>query len=83
MNPAVLRQLAYVIRTCKRFNVETSICGQAGSKKEMVKFLVENGIDSLSVNADAAKDISEYVKELEDKLISGTDKEPRKYQPGK
>ena len=83
MHPAVLHQLAYVIRTCKRFNVETSICGQAGSKKEMVKFLVGNGIDSISVNADVAKDISDYVKKLEDEMITGTDKEPRKYQPGK
>ena len=40
-------------------------CGQAGSKKEMVKFLVQKGIDSISVNPDAAKEISDYVVELE------------------
>jgi pyruvate,water dikinase len=79
MHPAVLRQLEYVIRVCKKYGVETSICGQAGSKKEMVKFLVEKGIDSLSINADVAKEISEYVKEVEDSLIKGTDKEPRQY----
>lgn len=65
MNPAVLHQLEYVIRICKKNNVETSICGQAGSKKEMVKFLVGKGIDSISVNADVASDIAEYIKELE------------------
>ena len=65
MNPAILYQLAYVIRICKRKNVESSICGQAGSRKEMVKFLVENDIDSISVNADMAKEISEYVAEIE------------------
>ncbi len=65
MHPAILHQLAYVIRVCKRNGVETSICGQAGSKKEMVKFLVENGIDSISVNADAAKEIAEYIEEIE------------------
>ncbi len=80
MNLAVLYQLEFVIRVCKRNNVETSICGQAGSKKEMVKFLVEKGIDSISVNADKAKEISEYVAELEKSLVSGTDEEPRKYQ---
>ncbi|MFH1364960.1 MAG: phosphoenolpyruvate synthase, partial [archaeon] len=58
MHPAVLHQLAYVIRVCKREGVESSICGQAGSKKEMVKFLVENGIDSISVNADSANEIA-------------------------
>ncbi len=67
MDPAVLHQLEYVIRICKKEGVETSICGQAGSKKEMVKFLVEKGIDSISLNADAAEDIAEYIKELESK----------------
>ncbi|MEK6840728.1 MAG: phosphoenolpyruvate synthase [Nanoarchaeota archaeon] len=67
MHPSVLSQLAYVIRICRKNGVETSICGQAGSKKSMVKFLVEQGIDSISLNADAAADISEYVSELEKK----------------
>lgn len=65
MNPAILYQLEYVIRVAKRNGVETSICGQAGSKKEMVKFLVERGIDSISVNADIAKEIGDYIAELE------------------
>jgi pyruvate,water dikinase len=67
MDPAVLHQIEYVIRMCKKMNVKTSICGQAGSKKEMVKYLVELGIDSISVNADVAADIAEYIKELESK----------------
>ena len=69
MHPAVLYQLSYVIRAAKRYNVETSICGQAGSKKEMVKFLIENKIDSISVNADAAKEISDYILELESGVL--------------
>jgi len=81
LNPAILYQLEFVIRVCKRNKVQTSICGQAGSKKEMVKFLVEKGIDSISVNADVAKEISEYVAELEKGKIKGTDQEPRQYQP--
>ena len=81
MHPAILYQLAYVIRVCKKFKVETSICGQAGSRKEMVKYLVEKGIDSITVNADVAKEISDYVLELEKGAIKGTDKEPRQYQP--
>ena len=83
MHPAVLHQLAYVIRVCKREGVESSICGQAGSKKDMVKFLVENGIDSISVNADSASEIAEYVEQIEKEMVHGTDKEPRKYQPEK
>ncbi len=65
MHPAVLHQMEFVIRVCKRNNVETSICGQAGSKKPMVKFLIEKGIDSISVNADVAADIADYIAELE------------------
>ncbi len=65
MDPAVLKHLSRVIRECKAHKVETSICGQAGSKKEMVEFLVKQGIDSISVNADAAKEISELVRDLE------------------
>ena len=65
MNWAVLKQLSRVIRECKKQGVETSICGQAGSKPEMVKFLIKQGIDSISVNADVAKPISELVYKLE------------------
>jgi len=65
MNWAVLKQISRVIRECKAQGVETSICGQAGSKPEMVEFLVKQGIDSISVNADVAKEISELVRKLE------------------
>jgi pyruvate,water dikinase len=65
---AILKQLSRVIRTCKRYNVETSICGQAGSNKKVVKFLVEQGISSISVNADAAQEISKFVQKLEKQL---------------
>jgi len=65
MHPAVLSQLKRVIEICKEYHVESSICGQAGSKKEMVEFLVKQGIDSISVNADMAHDISAFVAELE------------------
>ena len=81
MHPSVLYQLEYVIRVCKRNNVETSICGQAGSQKEMVKFLVHKNIDSISVNADVAKEISDYIFEIEENKVKGTDEEPRQYQP--
>lgn len=65
MNISVLRQISRVIRACKKYNVESSICGQAGSKPEMVEFLVKEGIDSISTNADAAKKISEVVARIE------------------
>ena len=74
LNWAVLKQISRVIRECKKHGVKTSICGQAGSKKEMVEFLVKQGIDSISVNADVAKEISELVRDLEKGGEIGTPK---------
>ena len=66
---AVKKQISRVIRECKKHGIETSICGQAGSNKEMVEFLVQQGIDSISVNPDVAREISEFVAELESKMV--------------
>ena len=68
LHPAIFSQIKKVIETCKMYNVETSICGQAGSRKEMAEFLFRNGIDSISVNADAAHDISVLIKQLEEEM---------------
>ena len=70
LHPSVLSQIAHVINICKKHGVETSICGQAGSKREMVAFLIKQEISSISVNADAASEIAEYVSELEKNLSS-------------
>ncbi|MBI5797488.1 phosphoenolpyruvate synthase [Candidatus Woesearchaeota archaeon] len=65
MHPAVLRQIHKVIQTCKKHKVETSICGQAGSKVEMAQFLSKEGIDSISANADAVYSIRKTVARVE------------------
>lgn len=57
---------AYVIETCKKYNVETSICGEAPSnRKDIVEYLVNLGITSLSVNIDAIDKVRKWVSELE------------------
>lgn len=65
LHPAVLSQIKRVIDVCKRYNVETSICGQAGSNPEMAKYLVKCGIDSISANVDAVGKIRHFVAEEE------------------
>ena len=40
MHPAVLNSIKHVINVCKKYGVKTSICGQAGSREEMGRFLV-------------------------------------------
>ncbi|MBS3162799.1 phosphoenolpyruvate synthase [Candidatus Woesearchaeota archaeon] len=65
MHPAVLRQIHKVMTTCKKYNLETSICGQAGSKEEMAKFLHKEGINSVSANVDAVNAIRKTFAKVE------------------
>ncbi len=69
MHPAVLGEIAKVIKVCRRYKVKTSICGQAGSRQEMADFLVHQGIDSISANADAVDQIRKVIARTERKLL--------------
>jgi pyruvate,water dikinase len=72
LHPAILRELEYVIKKCKKAGVTTSICGQAASNPEMVKKLIWMGIDSVSANIDAVEDIRKTVMAEEKKKIIQT-----------
>jgi pyruvate, water dikinase len=53
-NPAVLSMIGSVIRKARQKNRKIGICGQAPSDyPEFARFLVERGIDSVSLNPDA------------------------------
>ncbi|TKX68175.1 phosphoenolpyruvate synthase [Halorubrum sp. SP9] len=69
LHPAVLRLIGHTIETCRELDVDTSICGQAGSKPEMVEFLVEKGVSSISANIDAVRDVQHEVKRTEQRLL--------------
>ncbi|MYL66287.1 phosphoenolpyruvate synthase [Halorubrum distributum] len=69
LHPAVLRLIGDTIETCRDLGVDTSICGQAGSKPEMVEFLVEKGVSSISANIDAVRDVQHEVKRTEQRLL--------------
>jgi pyruvate,water dikinase len=49
---AVLKLMKMVIDVCNRYNIETTIGGQAGSDEEMVDILLSYGISGVSVNPD-------------------------------
>jgi pyruvate,water dikinase len=54
LNPAVLSAIAAIIDGARRAARKVGICGQAPSDyPEMVRFLVEKGITSISLNPDA------------------------------
>ena len=52
-NPAVLRMIAQAIAACKKAGRKIGICGQAPSDyPDFARFLVQQGIDSISLNPD-------------------------------
>ncbi len=69
LHPSVLSLIGDTIETCREHDVATSICGQAGSKPKMVRFLVNEGVSSISANIDAVRDVQHEVKRVEQKLL--------------
>ncbi len=68
-HPAVLALIDSAIRACRAGGVEVSICGQAGSEPDMVTWLVQHGITSVSSNIDAIAKIRETVARTEQRII--------------
>ncbi len=65
-NPAVKAMIASVIRVAKAKGKKIGICGQAPSDyPDFAEFLVEQGIDSISLNPDAVIKIAAAILELE------------------
>jgi len=65
-NPAVMRSIASVIHEAKAAGRKIGICGQAPSDyPEFARFLVECGIDSISLNPDAVMRTTLTVLEME------------------
>ncbi len=68
-DPAVKKLVASVIRTARAHGVKIGICGQAPSDyPEFAQFLVEEGIDSISLNPDAVMKMTAKVLEIEQRL---------------
>jgi len=69
-DPAVLRAIKMLIEGAHRHGKTVSICGQAPSVyPEIVEFLVEAGIDSISVNPDAVIATRRLVASIERKVM--------------
>ncbi|MDD2949493.1 MAG: pyruvate, water dikinase [Sulfuricurvum sp.] len=65
-NEAVTRMLSMAIRACKERDKYIGICGQAPSDyPEITRFLVNEGIDSISLNPDSLLKMRQVVSELE------------------
>ncbi|HEY1062597.1 MAG TPA: phosphoenolpyruvate synthase [Daejeonella sp.] len=68
-NEAVKSMISSVIRTAKRMGVKVGICGQGPSDfPDFAKFLVEEGIDTISVTPDSFFKTVQAIYEIENKL---------------
>jgi len=68
-NPAVKKMIAQVIATCRARGRKIGICGQAPSDyPEFAQFLVEQGIDSISLNPDTVLKTTQAILETENAL---------------
>lgn len=65
-NKAVIQLMVQAIKTCKKYGVTSSTCGQlASNDMHVVEELVRAGITSLSVNVDALNEVREAVYRVE------------------
>ena len=69
-NPAVKKMIEMLIKTAKAANVKVGICGQGPSDyPDFAQFLVEQGIDSISVTPDSVIKTYKAIYEVEQSLI--------------
>lgn len=67
-SPFIISVLEYIVKTCAKYNVTCSICGQAASDyPEIIEKLIESGITSVSVNPDAIERTRQLIYQLENK----------------
>lgn len=68
-NEAVKKLIQMAIQSCKKNNVKIGICGQGPSDyPDFAQFLVENGIDSISITPDAIFKTYNAIHQVENKL---------------
>ena len=67
-NPAVLQLMHMAIHACKKQHKYVGICGQAPSDHtEITEWLVQEGIDSISLNPDSVLSMIKIIHETEKK----------------
>ena len=69
-NEAVKRAISILIKAAHKYNKTISICGQGPSQyPEFAEFLVQEGIDSMSVNPDTVAYTRRLVASVEQRMI--------------
>lgn len=74
-NPAVVKTLSHIVKTCREHGVTCSICGEAASNyPDLVEQLVKFGITSVSINADVVDKTRTMIHEIEKTIHGSKDK---------
>ena len=75
-DPGVMKMIRLAVEGCRRNGIHSGFCGQAPSDyPEMAEFLVELGIESMSLNPDSVLRTTRIVLDAESRLLAaaGTD----------
>lgn len=73
-DPGVKEMIRLAVEGCRRNAIHSGLCGQAPSDyPEMAEFLVETGIDSISLNPDSVLQTTRHVLEVEARMKRETD----------
>jgi pyruvate,water dikinase len=68
-DPGVKAMIRMAVEGCRRAGIHSGLCGQAPSDyPDMAAFLVELGIDSMSLNPDSVVRTTQAVLDLEQRL---------------
>jgi len=68
-DPGVKKMIQWAVEGCRRNGIHSGLCGQAPSDyPEMAEFLVEIGIDSMSLNPDSVLETTRRVLDLEARM---------------
>jgi pyruvate,water dikinase len=73
-DPGVKAMIRMPVEGCRRNGIQSGLCGQAPSDyPDMAEFLVEIGIDSMSLNPDRVIQTTRLIVEIENRLGEGAD----------
>lgn len=69
LNPAVINLLKHILRTCRKYSVETSVYGDFVSDPRIAEPLVKLGVGSISTEPENLEDVRSIISRTERKII--------------
>jgi len=79
-HPALVKQVSNIIKTCRKFNIETSIIGMKITEPEFIELLVKQGVDSIMCFVDCINETRNKISKSEKKIILKAVREEVKLQ---